>query len=206
MSHQTKPATMPDGYIPSEWDVCCGRGKQNWNMTGNVNFRKLIRASVARYVAASLRNEKTAVVISVFDEIRRQGAHFLKQQEQHGSSGCWYDIGDVAAREKVGHSLRDHAAKSPLQLAKEQARCDADFTSDCDSVEPAATSLTHTETLSRDVSHVPVSTLSREPSSVSTDISSEIPGTDLLPSMSSSPLLLSEFVDCFDISNMADMT
>jgi hypothetical protein len=137
VSHQ-KPTTMPDGYIPSDSDVCCGRGKKNWNMTGNVSFRKLIRASVARYMAASLKNEKTAVVISVFDEIRRQGGHFLKQQ-RHGSSSRWYDIGDAAAREKVGHSLRDQvgrgasAAKSPLQLAKEHTRRAATATSDCDS-------------------------------------------------------------------------
>jgi hypothetical protein len=93
-------------------------------------------------------------------------------------------------------------------------------------VEAAATSLTQAETLSRDISHVAVTTLTREPSSVSTGItSSEMPGTDLLP-MNSSPLLLSDFVDyfdsempgtdlplllsdfveCFDISNMVEMT
>jgi hypothetical protein len=211
VSHHNKPATMPDGYIPSDSDVCCGRGKQNWNMPGNVNFRKLIRASVARYMAASLRNEKTAVVVSVFDEIRRQGVRFLKQQEQHGSRGCWYDIGDAAAREKVGHSLRDHAAKSPLQLAKEQTRRDASAaTSDCDSVESAAEILTQTETLSSLLSSLSPSpstdetTLSQGPLSVPTDISSEMLGTDLLP-MNSSPLLLSNVLDCFDISNLVDM-
>jgi hypothetical protein len=190
---------MPDGYIPSDSDICCGRGKRNWNMTGNVNFRKHIRASVARYVVASSRNEKTAVVISVFNEIRRQRARFLKQQQhQHGRSGCWYDIGDAAARKKVSHSLRDHAAKSPLQLAKEQTRRDAgSSTSDCDSVESAAEILTQTETLSsllsslspspstEDLSYVTATTLSRGPSF-----------TDLLPMNSS---LLSDFVDCFDI-------
>jgi hypothetical protein len=117
---------MPDGYIPSDSDVRCGRGIQNWNMTGNVNFRKVIRASVVRYMAAPSKSDKTAVVVSVVDEIRRQGGCFLKEQ-QYGSSSCWYDIGNAAARDKVGHSLRDQAgssansaAKSPLQLAKKE--------------------------------------------------------------------------------------
>jgi hypothetical protein len=166
VSHQ-KPSMMANGYIPSNSDICCGRGKQNWNMAGNVNFRKLIRASVARYIAAPKRNDKTAVVISVFDKIRRQGGHFLKQQQQqqHGN-GCWYDIGDTAAREKVGHSLRDQvgksarATKSPLQLAKEHTRRAAAPTGDCDSEDStdsensadsadfAAASLTETSSLS----------------------------------------------------------
>jgi hypothetical protein len=80
----------------------------------------------------------------------------LKQQQQtHGSSGCWYDIGDTAAREKVGHTLRDHvgsfasAAKSPLQQAKEQTRrVTVSTNSDGDSVESTANILTQTETLS----------------------------------------------------------
>jgi hypothetical protein len=37
MFHQ-KPATMPDGYTPLDSDIGCGRGNQNWNMTGYLNF------------------------------------------------------------------------------------------------------------------------------------------------------------------------
>jgi hypothetical protein len=143
---ERKPEIMPNGYIPSDLDVCCGRGKQNWNMTGNLYFRKLIRASVARYIAAPSRKEKTAVVVSVVDEVRRQGGHFLKQQHQrqHGSSKCcWYDMGGAAARDKVGHSLRDQMVNSvtkssALRQAKEQTRrcvADTDTASDCDSMD-----------------------------------------------------------------------
>jgi hypothetical protein len=135
---------MPDGYLPSHSDVRCGRGKQNWYMKGNINFRNVIHASLARYMTAPSKADKTAVVVSVVAEIRRQGGHFLKQQElvqeNDGSSG-WCDIGDAAAREKVGHSLRDQAgntivvANSPLQLAKkEHARRIAGAADDCDSV------------------------------------------------------------------------
>jgi hypothetical protein len=117
-----RPAEMPAGYIPSEFDVCAGRGKTNWNLTGNINFRNMVHASVARYVAASRRNHKTAVVVSIVDEIRRQGGHFFKEQRPN-STGVWYDIGDVAAREKVGHSIRDqvnnHASAARLQLIQQ---------------------------------------------------------------------------------------
>jgi hypothetical protein len=106
-SHQ-RPATMPEGYIPSDFDVCSGRGKQNWNMTGTVNFRKLIHAAVDRYMAAELRNHKTAVIVSVVDEIRQKDGHFFKERK-HGNSGRWYEIGDTAACKKVGHALRDQA-------------------------------------------------------------------------------------------------
>jgi hypothetical protein len=139
-SHQQqKREAMPHGYVPSDSDVCCGRGKVNWNMTGNVNFRKLVHASVAQYMQAPLKKEKTAVVVSVVDKIRRQGGRFLKQQQKDGSSDCWFDIGDTAARSKVGHSLRDQVgrsvseAKSRLRQAnKEQKRRAADAIGDCD--------------------------------------------------------------------------
>jgi hypothetical protein len=248
---QEKPATMPDGYLPSHSDVRCGRGKQNWNMAGNINFRSVIRASVARYIAAPSKVDKTAVVVSVVNEIRRQDGHFLKQQQeqQYGSSGCWYDIGNAAARDKVGHSLRDQAgtssasgaAKSPLQLAKkEHARRTAHAADDCDSVDSDAavvarlvetTSLSSlpckeemiVDSVDSDAAVVarleetsslsslslscteeqmiddcfPVTTLSRQSSLVPIEISSVVWGADLLPT-NSSPLLLSDFVDCFD--------
>jgi hypothetical protein len=244
-SRQEKPGTMPDGYLPSHSDVCCGRGKQNWNMPGNINFRSVIRASVARYVAAPSKADKTAVVVSVVDEIRRQGGHFLKEQQelQYDSSSDWYDIGDAAAREKVGHSLRDQAgsstysaSKSPLQLAKkEHARRTADAADDCDSADsdvavvarltetPSLPLLSCTEEMIVDsdaavvarlaetsslssllscteeeiVNCFPATTLNRQSSLVPIEISSVVWGADLLP-MNSSPLSLSDFLDCFD--------
>jgi hypothetical protein len=152
-SREQKEKIMPDGYIPSDSDICCGRGKQNWNKTGNLRFRKLIRASVAQYTAAPSKKEKSVVILSVVHKIQQQGGHFLKQrqrqqQQQNGwSNCCWYDIGGAAARDKVRHSLRDQftnsAPKSPLLQAKQEQtiRCAADAsTCDCASVESATAS------------------------------------------------------------------
>lgn len=95
---------LPVGYEPRSRDVCCGRGKRNWNHEGNVWFRNLIQANVDRYIFAPTKTDKTAVVVSVVEQVRSEGAFFVKQDDD---SGRWYDIGDTQAREKVGHSLRD---------------------------------------------------------------------------------------------------
>jgi hypothetical protein len=186
-SHDQKEEIMPGGYLPSDSDICCGRGTQHKNMTGNINFRNVIRASVDRYMAAPSKADKTAVVVSIVEEIRHQGGHFLKQQElQHDSSSGWYDIGDAAARDKVGHSLRDQAASSassaatsPLQLAKkEHARRSADTADDFDSIDfdaammarlaESLSSLSCTEEMIVDC--FPITTLSRGPPLVPIDI------------------------------------
>jgi hypothetical protein len=112
-----KRQSLPLNYDPTDVDVCCGRGKRNWNHVGNVNFRKLIQNNVERYVAAPTKNEKTAVVISLVDEVREQGGHFLKQNV----AGSWFDIGDHQAREKVGHSLRDQVTSVSRHKNKQQA-------------------------------------------------------------------------------------
>lgn len=98
------PTPLPLGYEPRSQDICCGRGKRNWTHSGNVWFRNLIQANVDRYMQAPSKTDKTAVVISVVEQVRGEGAFFVKQDED---SGRWYDIGDTQAREKVGHSLRD---------------------------------------------------------------------------------------------------
>jgi hypothetical protein len=142
---------MPEGYIPSDSDVCSGRGKQNWSMAGTVNFRRLIHAAVGRYRAAPLRNHKTAVVVSVVNEIRQQGGHFFKERKC-GNSGPWCEIGDTAACKKVGLSIREQAnACTPravksrsVQRTKEKKRRAADAVKDCDSIDSEAARLTDT--------------------------------------------------------------
>jgi hypothetical protein len=136
------PATMTDGYIPSDSDVCSGRGIHNWNMKGTVNFRKLIHAAVGRYMAAPLRNHKTAVVVSIVHEIRRQGGHFFKERK-YGKSGPWCEIGDTAACKKVGHLLRIEVNKCAAsavksqsgQRAKKETKRAADAARDCVSMD-----------------------------------------------------------------------
>jgi hypothetical protein len=126
-SHHHYPPTMlgPD-YTPTDQDVCCGRGKQNWNMPGNIFYRKVVRDAVNAYVAAgpSLKH-KLKIVAKIIDDIRKQGGRFVKEgtkpppglgdvddDDEYSDRFFWYDIGDAAARGKVGHSLRDTLGKS----------------------------------------------------------------------------------------------
>jgi hypothetical protein len=106
-----KPTLLPSGYSPTALDVCCGRGKTNWNHEGNVAFRNLIRKYVPRYMGESSRADKTLIVVTIVDEIRSCGGRFLKEDDE----GTWYDIGDAQARDKVGHSLRDHVTNMSKQ-------------------------------------------------------------------------------------------
>jgi hypothetical protein len=116
--------TLPPSYQPTDWDVCCGRGKRHWNHPGNLRFRQLIQSKLQRYMDTPTRSGKTLVVVSVVEEIRRSGGHFLKQD---ASNEQWYDIGDAEARDKVGHSLRDqvtaHHQRQQQQSRRQSMTC-----------------------------------------------------------------------------------
>ena len=114
----SKPQNLTADYVPGDRDICSGRGKSNWNHAGNIYFREMIQSNVRRYIDAPSKADKTAVVSSIVDELRFDGAQFLKQNK-HGE---WYDIGDMAAKEKVGHSLRDQVTSINRQHKSKQAR------------------------------------------------------------------------------------
>mmetsp|Transcript_17043 Transcript_17043/g.46729 ORF Transcript_17043/g.46729 Transcript_17043/m.46729 type:complete len:692 (+) Transcript_17043:60-2135(+) len=98
------PVGLPNGYQPQNVDVCCGRGKKNWNHQGNVWFRELIRSKVKQYQDAGDKHEKTSLIVSVVEAVRQRGGRFVKQD---GNTKLWYDIGEAQSRDKVDHSLRD---------------------------------------------------------------------------------------------------
>jgi len=106
-----KRTSLPPDYVPTALDVCCGRGKKNWNHEGNTNFRSIIRSNVLRYMEAPTKSDKTRLVCSIVDMIRQQGGKFLKEDD----GGMYYDIGDIQARDKVGHSLRDQVSSANKQ-------------------------------------------------------------------------------------------
>jgi hypothetical protein len=120
-----KEKTMALGYKPTSFDVCCGRGKQHWKHSGNVNFRKFIKNNIHLYLSAETKPAKTNVVVSLVEHVRENGGHFLKLEEDTSSDnfGCWVDIGDFLARDKVSHSLRDqinHQARRKCKVARNQ--------------------------------------------------------------------------------------
>jgi hypothetical protein len=108
---------LPKDYEPTDCDVCCGRGKRNWNHPGNLNFRNFIQSKTDEYMAAPSKTDKTAIVCKIVEDMRGQGCKFINQDEK---TGRWFDIGDAQAREKVGHSLRDQVTAINRQIKKEQ--------------------------------------------------------------------------------------
>lgn len=106
---------------PNDNDVLCGRGKFTLNHEGNRRFRLLIGANLDRYLSVN-RTKKTVLVMEIISRIRQAGGGFLKQSTKSptngggGGSSCWYDIGDRAARLKVGHAMRDaHAERTQVK-------------------------------------------------------------------------------------------
>lgn len=111
---QEKPFFLPISYQPTKVDVLCGRGKSNWNHEGNLMFRNFIKEQVCNYESTQLKGEKTPLIADIVNRIRSMGGKFVKQDE----ASNWYDIGDILAREKVGHSLRDQVVAFSRQKGK----------------------------------------------------------------------------------------
>jgi len=106
-------------------DVVCGWARQHHRHAGNQRFRQVVEWTAPKYVEAKTKVDKTQVIASVVQRIRREspGGGFVKRDFH---SGRWYEIGDDKARDKVGHAIRrviDEAKKKkkqrkPLQTKK----------------------------------------------------------------------------------------
>lgn len=83
-----------------------------FDVVGNERFRKLVKHSAPLYQAARTKLEKTQVIASVVEKVRRDspGGGFVKQDTE---SGLWYEIGDDKARDKVGHAIRRYLDYKP---------------------------------------------------------------------------------------------
>jgi hypothetical protein len=110
---------MPEDYKVHPYDVLNGRSKTAFNNVGNRRFRITLALEVKRYQNAPNRQDKSKLILSIIRLVRSCGGHFLTR-----SKGRWIDIGDRAAREKVGHAFRDmvgaHVAKRRKQAARER--------------------------------------------------------------------------------------
>lgn len=95
---------LPLGFKPSKYAVICARGNAVKSHPGNIRFTQLVEDSLKNYADASSKLEKSIIVSSIIDSIRRdapEGA-FVKKEK-----GIWYEVGDHHAREKCGQRLRD---------------------------------------------------------------------------------------------------
>lgn len=98
----TKLAT---DFQPGPFDVVCARGGEARKHVGNITFRNRIKESASAYAAAESKLFKSLVVSELVKWFRERSTHgggFVKKV-----NGCWYEVGDHLAREKVGQALRD---------------------------------------------------------------------------------------------------
>jgi hypothetical protein len=112
---------LPAHFKPGSMDVICARGKQAHSHPGNRRFRLSVSMILERYSKAMTKIDKSLIVSSVVDTVRQASPDggFIKKQ-----GGCWFEVGDHIAREKVGQSFRDllHTKYKSSTKAKKHRR------------------------------------------------------------------------------------
>ena len=93
---------LPENYQLQPYDVICGRHKFAFNNVGNRRFRVTISTYVQEFLDTSRRQDRTFLFMRIVAVIRQSGGRFLKFE-----NGRWVDVGNLEARRKVGHALRD---------------------------------------------------------------------------------------------------
>lgn len=95
---------LPDGFIPGKYAVLCGRGSKCTKSLGNQRLRHLVESHLHGYSAARNKVEKTVIVTSIIDAVKQVSPDggFVKYED-----GCWWEVDDAFAREKIGCLFRD---------------------------------------------------------------------------------------------------
>ena len=113
MSNNDKPTLLPPNYKATPSDVCSGRGKSNWSHPGNVWYRQLVKERGPAYRIARTKREKKHITSEILKAVRERGGKFLKVNRNKQ----WYDIGDLAAYDKISHSLRDQVVSITARIS-----------------------------------------------------------------------------------------
>lgn len=87
------------GGLPSLSDVILGRGRGHTRHPGNVYLRLSCDIYRPQYEQAVINKAGKARIINEIFALVRRTSRFLKQDAQ---TGLWSEVGDVAARRKIG--------------------------------------------------------------------------------------------------------
>jgi hypothetical protein len=98
-------------------DICCGRGRGYWKHPGNKTFDHLIQANAHLYSKWKDENNRR-LVTSIVQEIRNNGARFVKQDKQN--AGRWIELDETSSRVKTRHAIRDYFLCKSKQKTKEE--------------------------------------------------------------------------------------
>ena len=89
---------------PTDLDVLIGRQPATSNYKGNQTFRTTITSQIDKYEAMFTRAAKSEFVLTMLTNVHERGGRFLQKD---AASGLWYEVPNHAAREKVGHTIRN---------------------------------------------------------------------------------------------------
>lgn len=111
---------LSKGFKPSNIDILCSKGKRYYDSPGNYHFRQTIFQILPTYMKAQTKLEKSTIVNEILQIFRSQDAGFIRQDPD----GRYYEIGDDAAREKIGQTIRDSLIRQDpeKQVKKRQRR------------------------------------------------------------------------------------
>ena len=108
-------------FQPGKYDVLCARGKRAHESEGNRRFRALVKLHQEKYAACTCKVEKSKIVSHIVKTVRHASPEggFVKNID-----GEFWEVGDRAAKEKVGQTFRDllHTKYSSSTKAKARAR------------------------------------------------------------------------------------
>eukprot|EP00980_Cylindrotheca_fusiformis_P013697 scaffold3515_cov126-Cylindrotheca_fusiformis.AAC.46 len=95
---------LPPDYVPGEFTVLCGRGKEYTTSTGNQHLKSLIDKHLKGYSQARGKIPKSAIVSEIMRNVRAVCPEptFVKFED-----GGWWEVGNAFAREKIGCMFRD---------------------------------------------------------------------------------------------------
>lgn len=104
--YKAKDTPLDPEFQLGQYDVLCTRGKSAFNHSGNVRFRSIIESHFEEYGQCQTKLEKSLAVITIVEEVRKLSPEggFVKFCK---AKNCYVEVGDIKAREKIGHALRE---------------------------------------------------------------------------------------------------
>lgn len=114
---------LPADFTPTPWTVQLGRGRCS-DSIGNRRMRLIVNTHIKEYSEATEKLEKGFIVSRVVKTIREACPVGAFVKYEHGK---WIDVGERAAREKVGAAFRDalhsqYKSSSKSKVAKRKER------------------------------------------------------------------------------------
>jgi hypothetical protein len=92
-------------------DIICGRDFVSQTHVGNKAFRRVINAYRGRYKGTPSRSERSRIVASVAQILKRRGGRFVVASKR---SGAWHEVEAHVAKQKIQQALNSRRKSSTL--------------------------------------------------------------------------------------------